>query len=332
MHSPLVECEKLNLLGQSDVFRAMLERVLRVANCDATVLIQGETGTGKELVGRAVHYLSRRRNGPFVPINCGAIPSTLIESELFGCVRGAFTDAREGRAGLIAQADHGTLLLDEVEAMSPQAQVAMLRFLQEHEYRPLGGDNRRADVRIVAVSNVDLAALAARGGYRRDFLFRLNVVVIDVPPLRERSSDAVLIAEAFLARLNGQHRSAPKRLHDSARRYLLLHSWPGNVRELENFIQREFLLGDGVEIHAPDGPRSPEPLPRSAEPSMSFREAKAQAVAEFERRYLMDVLASTSGNVTQAARFSGKERSRFTRLMKKHGIAAVEFRSRSPSA
>jgi DNA-binding NtrC family response regulator len=310
----------------------MMRRVRRVADCDATVLVQGETGTGKELVGRAIHYLSRRRNGPFVPVNCGAIPATLVESELFGCVRGAFTDARDGREGVVAQAEHGTLLLDEVEAMGLSAQVAMLRFLQEREYRPVGGLTRCADVRVIAATNVDLAALAARGQYRQDLLFRLNVVVIDVPPLRDRGDDAVLLGNAFLERLNRQSRSTRKRLHATTMRYLRDHAWPGNVRELENFIHREFVLGEGDEIRPPGhAGEAPEPPPSSAVPALRFREAKARAITEFERRYLVDLLARTGGNVAQAARLSGKERSSLARLLKKHGLAADRFRAARPA-
>jgi DNA-binding NtrC family response regulator len=320
------------LIGESESFLAMLQRVERIAGADATVLIQGETGTGKELVGRAIHYLSRRKDGPFVPVNCGAIPTTLVESELFGCARGAFTDARDGRDGVVAQAERGTLLLDEVEAMGPQAQVAMLRFLQEREYRPVGGVTRHSDVRVIAASNVDLSALAARGEYRRDLLFRLNVVVIEVPALRERGDDVLLVARAFLDRLNRESSARPKRFHPATLRYLRGHPWPGNVRELENYIHREFLLGEGDEIRPPGVGAAPPPRGVPAAPGATFREAKARAIAEFERSYLEELLARTEGNVALAARLSGKERSSFARLIRKHGLYADRYRSSRASA
>jgi len=322
----------LNLVGQSPAFLEVLELTKRFSGCDATVLVQGETGTGKELIARAIHYLGARRNFPFIPVNCGALPDTLVESELFGHARGAFTDAREARRGLIAEAQEGTLFLDEIEVLTPKAQVALLRFLQDLEYRPVGGAVvRDADVRIIAASNANLEELAKETRFRKDLLFRLNVLAVDLPPLRQRGRDVVLLAERFLSRLERQYRRPPKSIHPDAVSRLLDHPWPGNVRELENLIHREFLMTDGAVIHlhclAPRGERREDTreatLPRITE--SGFQEAKASAIARFERAYIVELLSRTHGNISQAARISGKERSRLGKLAKKYGLERVAF-------
>jgi len=314
----------LNLIGRSPAFLRQLSLVTRYATCDATVLIEGETGTGKELVARAIHYLSPRRDLPFVGLNCGALPDGLVESELFGHFRGAFTDAKETRAGLVAQARGGTLFLDEVEAMSPHAQVALLRFLQDKEYRPVGGAVvKDANVRILASSNADLKGMVRRGQFRSDLLYRLDVLPLHLPPLRERDGDVMLLAEAFVARLNQQSGAPPKVLHPGAGALLSARSWPGNVRELENVIQRQFVLSPGTVIHVTDGadehrtdnPVGPEP----------FNVAKARAVAQFERAYVSALLAETCGNLSVAARLAGKDRSDIGRLVRKHGVDRGQF-------
>ena len=323
---------RLNLLGESPAFLEVRRLVHRLAPCHAPVLIHGETGTGKELVARAIHYLSDRRGGPFIPINCGAIPDALFESEFFGHVRGAFTDAHEARQGLIAQARGGTLFLDELETMTPRGQVALLRFLQDQEYRPVGCAVRDANVRIVGSTNTALATLAARGAYRQDLLFRLNVLTIDLPPLRNRGDDAVLLARAFLERLARQYRRAPVRLHAQALAYIRAHHWPGNVRELENLMHREFLLNDAPDLAISTAPavalRSAESCDARSKAltRTSFRAAKAHAVAAFERAYIAELLAHANGNVSLAARLAGKERSRFSKLVRKHGFSAASFR------
>jgi DNA-binding NtrC family response regulator len=305
----------------------------RFAPCAATVLIQGETGTGKELAARALHYLSDRRSGPFIPVNCGAIPDALFESELFGHVRGAFTDARDARLGLVAQARGGTLLLDELEALSPRGQVAMLRFLQSQEYRPVGGSLvGDPDVRVVGSTNVDLAALAARGEYRQDLVYRLKVLTVDLPPLRERGEDVVLLAQSFLARLARQYGRAPPRLHVDAIAFLRGNSWPGNVRELENLVHRAFLLSDGSELHvmspcaAAASTARAEGGPGSTLTEVTFRTAKARAIESFERAYVVELLTRAHGNISLAARLAGKERSRLARLIRKHGYTGAAFR------
>jgi DNA-binding NtrC family response regulator len=328
---------RLNLIGTSAAFLAACRLVQRLAPTTAPVLVQRETGTGKELFARAIHYLSERRGGPCVPVNCGALPDSLVESELFGHVRGAFTDARESRAGLVAQARGGTLFLDELEALSPRGQVVLLRFLQDQEYRPVGGQAvQEADVRVVGTSNASLHELAARGQYRDDLLFRLNVLVLDLPPLRERDDDAILLATAFLARLARQYRRPAPNLNARAVAFLRTHRWPGNVRELENLVHREFLLSDGPELdlHGPMAERSAIDASARAEArgewpltALNFRVAKARAVESFERAYLMELLDRARGNVTLAARLAGKERSRLSKLIRKHGFHGATFRS-----
>ncbi len=319
----------LNLVGDAPAFRRALSLIQRVAACDATVLLQGQTGTGKELAARAIHYLSSRRAAPFVPVNCGAIPETLVESELFGHARGAFTDAKESREGVIGQAHGGTLLLDEVDALSPRSQVALLRFLQDQEYRPVGGRAvHRADVRVIAATNADLPALVARGLYREDLLFRLDLLTVCLPPLRERPGDARILAELFVARFSRQY-GTMKALHRDALPYLASHSWPGNVRELENAVHREFLLGDGPFVRvAPASPVPDEPTAVTTHPSLTsldFRQAKARMIANFERAYLVELLDRAGGNLSLAARLSGKERSRLGKLVRKHGLTRGHF-------
>jgi two-component system, NtrC family, response regulator GlrR len=320
------------LVGRSPAFLDVLELTRRFAACDATVLVQGETGTGKELVARAIHYQGARRSFPFIPVNCGALPDTLVENELFGHARGAFTDARDARRGLVAEAQGGTLFLDEVEALTPKVQVTLLRFLQDFEYRPVGGALvRNANVRVIAASNANLDALQRDHHFRQDLLFRLNVLTINLPLLRERQNDVVLLAELFLQRLSEHYRKPPKRLHDDAVSRLLEHTWPGNVRELENLIHREFLMTDGpvMDLHCLDtlGARDKKSSDAACKrlTASRFQDAKASAIANFERNYIVELLSRTHGNISQAARISGKERSRLGKLVKKYGLERVAF-------
>ncbi len=322
---------RLSLIGESPAFRGALELVTRFAACDATVLIQGETGSGKELAARAVHYLSDRASQPFIPVNCGAIAESLLENELFGHARGAYTDAREAANGLIAEAEGGTLFLDEVEALPLRAQAALLRFLQDRTYRTLGGQGlRTANVRIVAASNVDLDESVRQRAFRSDLLFRLCVLQVTLPPLRQRADDGVLIAKAVLDRLSREYRRPPKRLHPDAAAWIRAQPWTGNVRELENLMHREFLLTDGPVVQLGIR-RDAMSLPadgdgeQAAPAAFEFREAKARAIADFERAYLTELLAATRGNVSKAARISGKERSTLGRLIRKHGLQRDRF-------
>lgn len=324
---------ELNLIGRAPAFISALHLIKKFAACDATVLIEGETGTGKELAARALHYLGARRNGPFIPVNCGALPESLVESELFGHTRGAFTDAKESRRGMVAEAQGGTLFLDEIDSMTPRVQVALLRFLEEHEYRPVGGAMvRRADVRVVAACNSDLESLVARKAYREDLLYRLNVLTLRLPPLRERDGDARLLAEAFIRRFSQQYKTPVKRLDDETVAFLVRNPWRGNVRELENFILRQFVLTEGPVISIRNTLPAKNPYPddegsRLLVTDCKFQTAKARAIAQFERTYLVELLFRSQGNISLAARISGKERSRLGKLAKKYGLERNLFAS-----
>lgn len=333
MASATADFARLNLLGKSPAFLYTLELIQKISSCDATLLIEAETGTGKELVARAVHYLSERCDSPFVAVNCGGLPDTLLESELYGHERGAFTDARESAVGLVAQAQGGTLFLDEVETMSARAQVVLLRFLQDHEYRPVGGKvSRRADTRVIASSNVDLESMASRELFRKDLLFRLKVLPLRLPPLRERLGDAVVLAEAFIRRFSAHYKRAPKFLHPDTISFLNTYRWPGNVRELENLIHREYIFADGPVIKIFDPTSRPEEWDgaryaahAATRGHTGFKDAKAKAIAQFERAYLATLLSRTQGNLSLAAKLAGKERSSFTRLLKKYRLRRSDF-------
>ncbi|MEX2631472.1 MAG: sigma 54-interacting transcriptional regulator [Tistlia sp.] len=344
----------LGIVGASPSFRRILAFVARYAVCDVPVLIYGETGTGKELVARALHYLSGRRERPFVPVNCGALPDSLLENELFGHSRGAYTDARAQQKGMVALAEGGTLLLDEVDALSCRAQVALLRFLQDRRYRPLGAEATvQADVRIVAASNADLRCLVEAGTFRQDLLFRLDVAPVEVPPLRAREDDVLLLAEHFLLRFARQYGRLPARLGPDLRRTLLAHSWPGNVRELENVMHRAAILAEegrldalplgvlaGIGRAAPlavadgrgaggaeeVGPEAAAPSSDEGDYDGGLKRAKARCLREFERRYLEWLLCRTRGNVSAAARTAGTERRHLGRMIKRAGLSPEMFR------
>jgi len=329
------------MIGRSEAFLASVRMIEKIGRWDAPVLIEGETGTGKELAARAIHYGGDRRAGPFIPVNCGAIPDSLIENELFGHKGGAYTDARRDQPGLVALAQGGTLFLDEVDALSPKAQVTLLRFLQDRQYRQLGGGAAHiADVRLVTATNADLPALTGTGAFRLDLMYRIRLLHVRLPPLRARGGDVLLLADHILATLAARFSEA-RRLDEPTRAWLPRHAWPGNVRELENVIARGYMLADGADIHIPppDAPadaaaeprqwHEPPGRPGSAPPADAppraarFREAKNAAMAAFERGYLASTLASTAGNVTHAARIAGKERRAFGKLLKKYGISGA---------
>jgi DNA-binding NtrC family response regulator len=318
---------KLNLIGDSSAFCQALRLVEKFGSVEAPTLIQGETGTGKELAARALHYFSRRRDFAFVPVNCGALPDTLLESELFGHERGAFTDARRSHLGLVAGAQGGTLFLDEVEALSPRAQVVLLRFLQNQEYRPVGATAVKVgDARVVAASNVNLYELVKRQLFRSDLLFRFGVLNITMPPLRKREDDAIILAHHFLDTYCLQYRQPHMHLTESAVARLRRETWPGNVRELQNLILSEFLLADpGAKWLHLDSEATDEPAQTAGEPFV-FKTAKARAIADFERAWLSDLFAHTAGNVSLAARLSHKDRSALNRMARKYGLAGHQFR------
>lgn len=311
---------RFNLLGSSLQFQQTCAQIQKIASVDATVLIAGETGTGKEMAARAMHYLSKRADKPFIPVNCGALAETLVESELFGHERGAFTDAKAASPGLVSEANGGTLFLDEVDALSHKAQTAMLRFLQDRSYRRVGsGVSRHADVRIIVATNADLEQLVEARRFRRDLLYRLNVLLLRMPALRERKGDPVELAEAFLLRLSHQYRAPRKTIHPDSVAFIEQYGWPGNVRELENVIHRNFLMCEGQELRLEAAGHAPAETPLK-HADASFKSAKARAIAEFERRFVHDLLGRTEGNISHAARLAGQDRSAFGKLARKHGF------------
>jgi len=312
------------IIGQSPALVAATAKVPIVAKADTSVLILGETGTGKEVVGRAIHYLSPRAGEAFVPVNCGAIPIELIENELFGHERGAFTGASASRNGLIQEAEKGTLFLDEVNTLPLLAQVKLLRFLQSREYRPLGRTKSlQGDVRIIAASNANLDLEVAAGTMRQDLFYRLNVVPIVLPPLRERSTDILLLANHFLARYAARLNSPAVAFSPEAERKLLLYRWPGNVRELEHVIERIVVLSTSAVIEADEIVLSGEDNNLTR---LSFQEMKRKVIHQFETDYIHSLLTAYRGNVSQAAQAAQKERRTFWELCRKHKIDVQKFR------
>ncbi len=297
------------ITGNSAALAETTQMVRRVAGSDATVLITGESGTGKELVARALHDLSPRRGQPFVAINCGAMPAPLLESELFGHLRGAFTDAKTSRPGLFIQAGGGTIFLDEVGEMPLEMQVKLLRVLQERTVRPVGGDEEIPfAARVVTATNRDLAAEVEEGRFREDLFYRINVVAIPVPPLRDRAGDVPLLAQHMLQRIARRTSKAVIELGPEAARKLVQYDWPGNVRELENSIERAVAICGG-------GPILPEHLPSRIQQYQPTRievditdTPNLITLDEMERRYVRQVLDSVRGNKTHAARVLGIDR------------------------
>jgi len=327
---PLAVARRAGLVGASSAFVAALARLPRYARCDAGVLILGETGTGKELCAQALHYASPREGGPFVAVNCAAIPGELVEDELFGHVRGAYTHAHAARTGLVAEAEQGTLFLDEIDALPLAAQAKLLRFLQDQQYRPVGSSQlRQAHVRVVAASNRPLEALAAQGLFRQDLLFRLNMLVLVLPPLRERVADVPALVQHFLALSARQLGHGVRAVAPAALARLMAWHWPGNVRELKHVVDRAALLAAGAELRAEDidlGP--PATAAAAAAPAgEGFNAAKARAVRDFERHYIERTLAEAGGNIAQAARLARKHRRAFFELLRKHDIDATRYRS-----
>ncbi len=326
-NTPQALSDKLGLhqlLGQSPVFLEELRKIPLIAKSDISVLISGETGTGKEMVGRAIHCLSPRASKSFVPVNCGAIPIELVENELFGHDRGAFTGAAGSRNGLIQEAEQGTLFLDEVNSLPLLAQVKLLRFLQSKEYRPLGSTKTlKGDVRIIAASNANLEAEVAAGTLRRDLYYRLNVVPIVLPPLRTRKNDIILLARHFLAQYAAKLNSPAVAFSPDAERKLLLYSWPGNVRELEHVIERVVVLCTEKTIQEQHIILSSG----SNATVQSFQEMKARVITQFETDYIQSLLIAYRGNITKAAHAAQKERRTFWELMRKHKIDVQNFKA-----
>ena len=314
-----------NIIGNAAAFIKQLDQIPVIASCDVDVMIHGETGTGKEVFAQAVHYLSQRASRPWVAVNCGAIPTDLMESELFGHVRGAFTNAHAARDGLVAEAEGGTLFLDDVDCLPLAAQAKLLRFLQEREYRPLGSNRvRHADVRVIASTNRRLADLCAKGLFRQDLFYRMNVMSLTLPPLRERREDVSALVRHFAALAAKRFGRPAATVSSTAIRKLAGYAWPGNVRELQHVIERTVLLASTAAVCDLDIELGDDTVTDTSDGS--FRAAKARIVEQFERSFIEQRLLECDGNVTLAAREARKNRRAFFELMRKHAIEPDRFR------
>ena len=303
------------LIGESDAIRDVFQAIGKAASSRATVLISGESGTGKELAARAIHYSGPWASAPFVPVNCGSIPENLLESELFGHVKGAFTGASESRAGFFQVADGGTVFLDEIGNTSVQMQARLLRVLQDGEIHMVGSARpRKVDVRILAATNKDLQALVKNELFREDLFFRLNVITISMPPLREREDDVLLLAAHFAAKFSQELGRTPPCLSDEVVHVLRNYHWPGNVRELQNLIQRLVVMTDGDVIDVPD-------LPSTMRFSVAHGAGLDRTLAEVEAEHIRNVLAGTGGNKVQAAKILGIDRKTLREKLKAYGAS-----------
>ncbi|MBK9035580.1 MAG: sigma-54-dependent Fis family transcriptional regulator [Myxococcales bacterium] len=311
------------LLGDSAAMRRVFDVIERVRDSDATVLITGESGTGKELVARALHRRSRRAGGPFVAINCAALPEGLLESELFGHVRGAFTDAHATRLGLFAQADGGTLFLDEIGELPPGTQAKLLRALQERTVRPLGGEGEVAfDARLVAATNLDLEAAVRDRRFREDLFYRLNVVNLELPPLRTRDNDVLLLAQHFLGQASATSGKRVTGLSPAAARRLVSYPWPGNVRELQNCIERAVAMAQYDQLALEDLPPRVREHQRAQVVLASDDPTELAPLEAVERQHILRVLAAVGGNKKDAARILGVDRTTLYRKLDRYGEPA----------
>ena len=321
-----------NLVGKSDRMRDVYRLLEQAAGLDITVLLGGETGTGKELAARAIHYHSTRKERRFVPVNCGALPPDLVESELFGHARGAFTGAATAKAGLFEEAEGGTIFLDEIGELPLGTQVKLNRVLQEREIRRVGDNVAiKVDVRVIAATHRDLKTEVQAGRFREDLFYRLNVFPIRLPPLRERAEDVPLLASHFLEKHARAMRREIGGFDPDALRLLASHPWPGNVRELENAIERAVAIASGSSILSRDLPAelASQASPPSTGPAlaaMPYREVVEQAQDRVSRQYLTALLTEFHGNVTRAAARAGLERESLHRLLKKHGLRSDDFK------
>jgi two-component system, NtrC family, response regulator GlrR len=323
---PSLDARMRDFVGKSPAFLRQINKLPVLARCDSGVLILGETGTGKEICAQAIHYLSARASRPWVAVNCGAIPVELVENELFGHVRGAYTTANTARDGLVFEAERGTLFLDDIDCLPLTAQAKLLRFLEEYEYRPVGGNQvRRADVRVIAAGNHRLEAMVENGQFRQDLYFRLNVLTLELPPLRERREDVPLLARYFLRVFSERFKRPTLGFSPGGLAKLLAHDWPGNVRELQHVIERAVLLASCTILDSDD--IDIRGHCESVALVESFGEAKARTVQKFERNFIERLLLAHDGNVSHAARKAKKNRRAFFQLIRKHGIDPSHFRA-----
>jgi DNA-binding NtrC family response regulator len=321
-----------NLVGKSPRMHRVFETVQMLAKTDLTVLITGESGTGKDLVARAIHSLSERSSRPFVAVNCPAVPENILESELFGYKKGAFTHATQNRIGLFQEANHGTLFLDEIGDISTGIQTKLLRVLQEKEIKPLGDTKSiHVDVRVISSTNRDLESKIKKGEFRDDLYYRLNVLPIEMPPLRERREDIPLLAIHLLKKHSAQLNRPEKRISPDLMHIFMESRWTGNVRELENQIIRGIMFSQGAEIHPADVGLSaagnrPGCFPEAS--NVTYRDAKEEFLRRFHNEYIGRILAQTGGNVSQAAKLCGLERQALQQIMRRYEIKSEEFRGK----
>ena len=318
--------------GRSPVMRRLSEQMKLVASTSSTVMITGETGTGKSFLTRLIHLHSPRKEGPFISVHCGAIPETLIESELFGHERGAFTGAVKRKQGRFSAADGGTIFLDEIGTITPAIQIKLLQFLQDHTFQPVGSEEIvKADLRVLAATNSDLKCLVDEGHFRSDLFYRLNVFPLHIPPLRERREDIPLLAHQFITRLNRLYRRTITGVSREVEQAFLTYDWPGNIRELENLIERAFILEKGDEL----GPKSFPPelfdqvclhteLDSGKLPTL--KQLRADAVSRAERSYLIRLLTFHKGHIAQSATTAGVSTRQIHKLMTKHGLRKEDFK------
>ncbi len=325
-----------DLIGQSGQMRAVFKLVETVSHSTATVLIQGESGTGKELVARAIHFRSARKDKPFVAVNCSALTETLLESELFGHMKGAFTGATNNKKGLFEAADGGTIFLDEIGDVPPATQVRLLRVLQEGEVKRVGANEPvKVDVRVIAATHVDLAKAKEIGKFREDLFYRLNVITIELPPLRDRPEDVPLLAHHFLKMYAAKLAKPVTGFTPRAMEALTVNRWTGNVRELENVIERAVVLTSNDVLDVEDLPPGFQESPQAGSPvevislaHLPYAQAKRLAMRAFERRYLTALLEKNNNNVSSAARAAGVDRSNFRRLLKQYEVAGRSMKQR----
>jgi len=314
-----------NLVGSSGPMRQIYEQVAQVAGTNTTVLVRGESGTGKELIAHAIHYNSPRADKPFVKVSCAALPDSLIESELFGYEKGAFTGAESRKKGRFELAEGGTLFLDEIGDVNPATQVKLLRVLQQREFERVGGtETLKANVRLLAATNKDLERAIAAGTFREDLYYRLNVFAIFVPPLRERKADMLLLVDHFLEKFAREHRRSIKRISTPAIDMLMSYHWPGNVRELENTLERSVLMCDGEVIH---GHHLPPSLQTAEASGTITRVSLKDAVSSYEKDIIQDTLKTTRGNCAKAARLLDTTERIINYKVRRYGIDARRFRS-----
>jgi transcriptional regulator with PAS, ATPase and Fis domain len=319
-----------NMIGKSKPMQELYSMLEKIKSSESTVLVNGENGTGKELIANAIHYNSNRVKGPFIKINCAAIPKDLIESELFGYKKGAFTGAMTDKVGLFEMAEGGSLLLDEIGEMPPYLQTKLLRVLQEREYRPIGSDRLvHVDFRLICATNIDLDVALREGKLREDLYFRINTITLRVPPLRERSEDIPLLCNHFLSKFNQRYQKSVRSISPAAYHLLIRNRWAGNVRELENAIERAVLVSKTGEIQPND---LPETIREEGSPQQEFTVPPHRTLAEIEKMAIVQTLQRTNWNKQEAAQILGLYRPTLYSKMKKHEIKDQRAQQRAAAA